>query len=220
MALTFTFDKVTKTITVELPDTGVTVQQVVNAIREFEDDLVNMDVGQIMAGAGKDDLGGGVYTGITLKLVNDWRLMFADRAGPTYVRCKVSGGNLIATNSYGDDPIKQSAYTQVLIAQSTSAALIDNSTPADIADAVWDEPVSGHGSSGTFAEELFLTGDVVAELLDLGENKLVVNVAASELWLYDDAGTSIVKRWPLKNKSGGAIEVDNNAPTTREKRTL
>jgi len=65
----------------------------------------------------------------------------------------------------------------------------------------------------------------VDEILDLLENKLVVNNATSELWLYDDAGLNVVKKWPLRDKShlANTVTLANLATTTpvdREKRTL
>lgn len=117
------FDKTDKVILIEAPDTSVTVQALLDAVRNFEDEPHNMEVEQICEAVGKDSLGGEDYTGITLKLVNDWRVQFEDRAGAEYIACTISGGNLIANNAYDNNPIKPSAYTQVTRAQSTSPTI-------------------------------------------------------------------------------------------------
>ena len=119
------FYKIDKVILIEAPATEVTIQELVDAIRDWQDEVGNMEVANFLEASGKEDLGGGVKVGITLKLINNWRIQFADRSGPDYVSCKVSGGNLVAVNDYGNNPIKPSAYTQVTIAQSSSATIKD-----------------------------------------------------------------------------------------------
>jgi len=120
------FDKNTKIITVESPQTTLLVQDLHDDIRIFEQLPQNMEEGQIAAASGKQSLGGGVTVGITLELINDWRLAFAARPGPTTVQCAVTGGNLVATNSYDNTPIYPTAYTQVTISQSSSATVIES----------------------------------------------------------------------------------------------
>lgn len=150
---TFTLDQVTQIITVELPDTSITCQEILNAIRDWEDELPNMNAAKVADGVGKDDLGGGVMTGITLKLLN-WKIKFAAQSSPTV--CTISGGNLIAVDENGDSmtPIESSTNVSVVIAQSTSASLIEgNGADLDaIADAVWDEPRLDHVEDSTFGK--------------------------------------------------------------------
>ena len=118
----FTFFKETKLIEVDAPDLLITIQELYNAIRTFEDDLDFLDFEKIMNGAGKDDLGF-AKTAITLTLVNDWRLKFADTAGPGRVDAFVNGGNLLAINAFNNKPITGGAFVDVTIAQAVSAAL-------------------------------------------------------------------------------------------------
>jgi len=72
------------------------------------------------------DLGGGVAVGITSTLQNA-QLAFAARLGPTYIQCIVSGGNIVAVDANGDpiSPIFPTAFTQVVIAASSSAVSTD-----------------------------------------------------------------------------------------------
>lgn len=123
------FNKTTKVITVEAPQTVLTVQDLHDDIRLFEHLNQNLEEGQIAAASGKQSLGGGVQVGITLELINNWRLSFAARPGPDTILCSVSGGNLVATNDYENNPIAPTAYTQVNIAQSSSATVIQ--APSD-----------------------------------------------------------------------------------------
>lgn len=117
------FDKTNLLITVEAPATTIAIQDLHDEIRLFEERNQNLEVGQIMNASGKQSLGGGVNVGITLELINDWRLQFEARAGPTTIGCTVTGGNLVATNQYDNNPISATAYTQVTIAQASSATI-------------------------------------------------------------------------------------------------
>lgn len=123
------FDKTTKIITVESPQTTVTVQDLHDDIRLFEQLPQNLEEAQIANASGKQSLGGGVLVGITLELINNWRLAFAARPGPETVTCTVSGGNLVATNDYNNNPIYATTYTQVIISQSSSATI--TAAPSD-----------------------------------------------------------------------------------------
>lgn len=214
------FDKSSKLIVVEAPDTDVTIQELIDEIRDWQDELVNMETDNICNASGKEDLAAGVKVGITLELINDWRLAFEDRGGPTWTNCIVAGGNLVATNSFGNDPIYPATYINTVIAQSSSATLLSASGatlgPTDIpmiADAIWDEALSGHTTVGTAGEEL-------AGILDMLENELVINQATSEWWLYNDVGDTVIKIWPLLDKDGGVVVVQGTGPMDRKKRTL
>lgn len=118
------FDKVNRSITVLAPDTEVSIQELLNAIRDFEDELINLEVAKIADASGKEDLGGGLSVGITLKLFN-WKLKFEDRPGPAWVDCQVSGGNLVAVNGAGQpvNPIEPASYVTVTVVKAVSAAL-------------------------------------------------------------------------------------------------
>jgi len=119
------FDEIKRTIIIEKPQTEVTIQNLINAIRDWEDELINLDEASLANASGKQDLGGGILVGISLELINNWRIQFEDRLGPDYILCKVSGGNLVATNDYDNNPIRPSAFTQIYIAQSSSATSIE-----------------------------------------------------------------------------------------------
>jgi len=108
------------------PSTTITIQDLHDTCRDFEDNLDNMSYEKLINSAGKEDLGGGVQVGITSTL-NNAKLAFEARGGPSFTACVVSGGNLVAVDENGTqvDPIEPTDYTQVTIAQSASATLVE-----------------------------------------------------------------------------------------------
>ena len=121
---TLTFLKFDRVIQVDSPQVEVTIQDLINQIRDYEDEIDFMSEPQIANAYGKQALGGGAFVGITMELINNWRIAFEARPGPDTILCTVSGGNLVAINQYANNPIKPTAFTQVNIAQSTSPSII------------------------------------------------------------------------------------------------
>jgi hypothetical protein len=117
-----TFDFYNSIIEVPAPDTSLDIQYLINQIRDTEDELNNgLNFTQIAEAAGKFDLGGGVYTAITVKLLDNWRVRFEARSGPTTVQCSIINGNLVG--GPGGNPVAPSAFTQV-IQQSAASGVI------------------------------------------------------------------------------------------------
>jgi hypothetical protein len=125
----FHFDPINRIITVLAPDTEITIQELINAIRDWEDDHLEWD--KVADATGKDYLGAGLYTAITVRLLN-WRLKFQDRDQPT--ACIVRGGNLLAVDAQGNYiyPIAPAQNVTVAIAQSTAASLLAEWKQTDI----------------------------------------------------------------------------------------
>jgi hypothetical protein len=120
-----TFDKINRLIIIQKPDTEVSCQELINAIRDFEDELENLDIPKIANAAGKDNLGGGVLVGITITLLN-WKVAFEARTElEGWTICSISGGNLVAVDGNGTpmSPISPSAYVNITLANSSSATL-------------------------------------------------------------------------------------------------
>lgn len=92
---TLSFDRTTRIMTVDLPDTLITVQEVYDQSRDYEDEPVQMDLGSLVRASGKDAIGAGRFVGITMTIQNGWRLAFAARGGPDTVQCRVSDGNTL-----------------------------------------------------------------------------------------------------------------------------
>lgn len=104
------------------PSVDLTIQDLLDTLREWEQELLNMEQVSIIAASGKDDLGGGLAVEITVELF-DAVVAFEARGGPTYVQCTISGGNLTAVDTGGSpaEPVATTAFTQVLRKASTSA---------------------------------------------------------------------------------------------------
>jgi len=58
------------------------------------------------------------------------------------------------------------------------------------------------------------------EILDLLENQLIVNDTTNVLELYNDAGDTVIKRWPLQDKDGNDIVLVGTGPARRILKTL
>jgi len=68
-------------IEVLVPDTEITVQEVVNLCKEWEQQVINLDDDPLISASGKEDLGGGVAVGISATLLNA-KLAFSGRTTP------------------------------------------------------------------------------------------------------------------------------------------
>jgi len=127
--MAITFDKSLNVI--EVTATTVTIQELINAIRDWEDSAEGITVKSVANAFGKQGLTETTAVGITLELINNWRIQFG--AQSEWTTCYIEGGNLVATNDYGNDPIKPSPFVNTIIAQSISASLIAGS------GSVWSE---------------------------------------------------------------------------------
>ncbi len=123
MPQTLLFDFPAKIITVPSPDVTLDLQFLINSIRDAEDDISpGMSYPKIADAFGKQDLGGGVTVGMTVVLLDGWRVKFEDRPGPSTVSVTISGGNFVG--EAGANPVAPATYIQVTVAQSTSASII------------------------------------------------------------------------------------------------
>ena len=169
---TLTFDKDTNIMEVSLPDTEITIQEIVNQVRNFEDNTApdntgGMDIPFILSAGGKEPLTSTTWVGITITLI-DWTIKFADRAGPSWISCNIVGGNIVAYDTGTSDyviPITPATYVNTNITASSSATIAEGTgaDPAAIASAVWDEPTADHLTPGTFGEW------VKNKLMDVGK---------------------------------------------------
>jgi len=112
-------------IEVAAPSTELVVQDLYDTIRSKAAAIEGMDEPEIIDGSGKEILSATEAVGLTVKLLNS-QVKFEDRAGPDWIDCSVSGGNLVAVDAYNQqmNPIAPAAYVTVTIAKSVSATLI------------------------------------------------------------------------------------------------
>ena len=126
--ITVDFDTSPRIITVADPSTSLTIQDLWDTLRQFEDEIPYLSFYTLLSvkSGGKISLGGGEYTGISLVL-NDALVAFEARAGPTWSECTISGGNLIAVDSAGVImwPIEPTDYVNVAFRQSTAPGLVE-----------------------------------------------------------------------------------------------
>lgn len=159
------FDSVNKLIQVSTNQTTVSIQTIHDDAARWLDEPGNMAIDTMLRSEGKAFLSTAPVeqVGITLTLIDDWRLSFGERGSSNNViSCIVSGGNLVAENVYSNNPIFPTQYTQVQIRQSQAPTLIEGS--------------GGGISSGELAEQLSsaAVGISSAELADQLADAVIV----------------------------------------------
>jgi len=112
-------------ITVADPSTVLTVQDLLDTLREWEQELNNLEQKKIVDAAGKDDLGGGLQVEVTITLL-DAVLTFEARGGPGYTQCLIDGGNIVSLDGAGDaiESIVDTAFTQIIRTNVSSSLVI------------------------------------------------------------------------------------------------
>lgn len=122
--MAITFNEIDKFIEID-PETSVTIQQLIDAIRAWEELPEAMDNPSVAACNGKQALGGAKFVGLTLELLDDWRLHFADQGAQAFVF--VTDGNLVPTYQGSQVPLAPSTNVNGVIELDTSAGLVDYS---------------------------------------------------------------------------------------------
>lgn len=194
---TLSFDRINKVIIVPDTATEVTIQEIYDQARQYENEPISLDLESLVSAGGKDDLGGDVYTAVTATLINNWRLQFEARVA--WTTCYVKGGNLVAINDYGNEPIKTSTYVNVIMLRDVGGTIaitgsgITEQDKLDIADRVWDELTSGHLTTDTFGMLMSFIYGIDGGRWKIDNNQMVFYEADNETEvarfnLYDAAG--------------------------------
>lgn len=157
--MTLEMDWYNHLINVLAPQTTVLIQDLYDFIQDQQVLFPGIVNPEVCTATGKDSLGSGVTTGITLSLNSPWRLRFWDGS---YI-ATVKGGNLVGGLS--GQPIEYSPGVQVLLIQSAASTIVTTGGSAltteehdklmtgldvSVPDGVWDELRSGHTTSGTY----------------------------------------------------------------------
>lgn len=187
MALDLLFDFHNKIITVPAPDTSLDLQFLINQIRQAEDNLApGMAYYKIADAFGKQDLGGGVRVGITVILLDGWRVAFEARSGPDTISVTISGGNFVG--EAGANPVAPTAFTQVTVAQSTSASLVSSEADTNLVYLVetlrsmhpafgtayyWDPDNGSDSNAGTTPSTAKKTFAACHDLVTAGANDVI-----------------------------------------------
>jgi hypothetical protein len=183
-------------ITILSPAVSISIQELVNLLRDWEDEPTNLEYDHLISAAGKEALGGGVQVGVTVILLNA-KVAFEARPPSTYVQCEISGGNLVAIDINGDpmSPVEPTAFTQVVRAASSSATIAEGSGGVT-AQQVWEYNArtltSGLGGLATILS-------YVTDLRDeaLGKWDIDLTVTPNQLILYRVDGATELKRFNL-----------------------
>lgn len=122
--LTVDWQSSPRVIEIAAPSTEITIQDLHDTCKHFEDSVDNVSYEYLIDSAGKEFLGGTTYVGITATL-NNAVLQFEARSGPSWILCIISGGNLVAVDDLGAiiDPRAPTAYTTIDRTASASATL-------------------------------------------------------------------------------------------------
>lgn len=183
--VTVDFEVSPRIATVPISLDAVTIQDWHDTLTNIQGRPGNMSFADLIDSAGKEDLGGGVAVGITATMQN-CKIAFAARPGPSYVRCTVSGGNIVALDEFGIpmNPVEPTAYTQVAIAASSSATLLES-------------------TEAVLIEKLLRNR---LELADGGVGNWI---------LYDNDDVTPLLTWDVTDKNGNPIAVPAGVPARR-----
>ncbi len=123
--MAITFDKLNKWVLVGVSDTTTSIQALADAIRTYEAELNNLDIPPIMSAVGKADLGGGLFTGIVLTLLNGWKIKVNGTPG-SETQYTINQGDLVTDDA--TSPTVFGTNVKWEIQQSTSPALVTANT--------------------------------------------------------------------------------------------
>lgn len=123
--MAITFDITVPEIFITTGQVTETAQNLLNAIRLFEDDFQMMSNSHIADASGKAPLGGGIFTEIILTLLEGnegpWTIRFADEATQ---HTSITGGTFLATDSLGNARVV-TTNPALTINQSVSGTLVE-----------------------------------------------------------------------------------------------
>ncbi len=153
----------------------VLIQDLVNFVREREDDFDMMSNSSILDAVGKAPLGAGVFTEIvvTVKEGNEgpWTIRFEDEATQ---HTKIRGGTILATDSFGD-PRNLTTNPALTINQSISGVLVET------------------GTSGLTATE----STQLNNMYKAQKNRLETDPVTGKITLYDDDDSTVLLQGDL-----------------------
>lgn len=84
---------------IDITVTELSVQDLYDTLRHYEASHEGIDEPYICDAGGWEPLGGGIYNGLTVTLFNA-QYAFADRPGPDWVICNMTGGNVVSFYDY------------------------------------------------------------------------------------------------------------------------
>jgi len=196
--MAITFDNINRIIEVGVPATEVSIQELLNAIRIWEDDQANLCIPQIAGATGKEDLGKSISVGVTLKLLN-WKVKFEEKEIPTV--CDIYGGNLVAVDGDGNimNPIEPSTNITITKTASSSATIVEGALSTEEHDALLN----------TATEETVQTIKEKTDQINWEDINFLKNIEGgnwkiinNQMIFYNSDGTLEIARFNLFDSSG------------------
>lgn len=192
------------------PTTEVTAQDLINAIRELSATEVGIVHPTLAISSGKEPLGAGVQTALTVELLDPWQL---EPYAGNYT-LSISGGNIVSGRMDGDVIRYVIGGPQIEILRSAAATIVATGSgvlPTDItaiADAVWDELKAGHALTSSFGADIQASTANLDFMVECIRNRKELKKVGSVWYLiiYDEAGTT-----PILNKALKDV-ADNDIP--------
>jgi len=200
--------------------TDITIQSLSDQIRDLEDEPAMLAYPKFMVTSGKQSLGGGAFVGITIELQNT-QVSFTARPPSTEILCTITGGNLVAVDSVGAtmNPIYPTAYTQVVIQQSTSPSII---TPPEDLNMLylieslrggthkslgsifyWDPEGGSDSNDGTQPSEAMATFSAAQALATAGAGDIIFAIASNSSGITTSTETISISKAGLKVRGPG-----------------
>lgn len=158
------------------------IYQEIRALRRTDESLRKYEV--MVTAAGNVPKGGGKFTPRYIVMQNGWRIVPEDVSHVL----DITGEQLTAEGGSG------SACMDLTPLSSTSKVVINYAPPA--------AEVIQVDTGGTFSDA---DREKLTMLLKIGKNRMEVDIAAQQLVLYDDNGTTVIQRWNLYCSSGEAL---------------
>ncbi|CAN5351097.1 hypothetical protein BH10PAT1_BH10PAT1_1080 [soil metagenome] len=222
MAQPLVFDFYNSIIEVSSPDTSLDMQYLIDQIRDTEDELnPGLAFGQIASASGKDALGGGIYTAITVRLLDNWRIRFEARSGPGTEQMTVGGGNLVG--GPGGNPYAPSAFTQVIALSSAAGTIATPTTSNDstnikyllasmgaiqkgVGDIFYWDPVSGSDAhTGLTPDASVATFSHAQSLTTTGNHDIIFCLSSDPSGITTITETITITKNTLKVKGPGHV---------------
>jgi len=162
--MAITLDYPDYSIHITSPTTDVTVQELLNKIREAGASEIGIAHPQIADSSGKNQLATGVQTAITLSLRDPWQL---EPYAGNYT-LTITGGNLVTQRVDGDVIKQVIGGPQIEILRSAAATIVTTSSgsglsaeqdatlTAILADTADIQPKIGDPRSGNLSDDLIL----------------------------------------------------------------
>lgn len=174
-------------MTIASPSVTVSIQDLHDTLIDIESRPRNMSFLRLISSAGKETLTGGLQVGITATLQNA-KVAFAARAGPSFVQCTITGGNLVAVDGVGAaiDPIQTTAFTQVVLTNAVSAVIANE----------W-----------TATEKSTLLADM-SLIKKVEQGRWLIDEATNTMVIFDTDGTTPLLTFDLKDVLGAATSTN------------